>query len=169
MSDIAGLQVGFGSSGGILLRSTENMTQTCNLFVYGTLRPDAISAMGRAMRRRLAAQSDVLGPATLAGRLVNLGRYPGMIDEVPPACPGQHSVGHRVVGDVLTLSDPGATWLWLDAYEGVNADDPEGSLYERAVRHVRLTTDHEVPAWVYLLRTPPRRARVIASGDWLNR
>ncbi|MGB3801726.1 MAG: gamma-glutamylcyclotransferase family protein, partial [Lewinella sp.] len=45
------------------------------LFVYGTLRSDIPSSMSKFLRRR----ATLVGKATVAGRLVDLGGYPGFL------------------------------------------------------------------------------------------
>src|SRR5687767_6974819 len=74
------------------------------LFVYGTLRPFVEIAMAQWLRR----SARYLGPAITAGRLHDLGRYPGMTR----AC------GRRehVVGDVYRVTNP-RVFRVLDRYE----------------------------------------------------
>jgi gamma-glutamylcyclotransferase (GGCT)/AIG2-like uncharacterized protein YtfP len=134
------------------------MTQTRFLFVYGSLRPGSAAHFGRAMRRRLEADSQFAGPATLAGELVSLGRYPGLVDV---------DSGARVQGELVELTAPDEAWSWLDAYEGINPEQPERSEYDRVVRDAISATGEVRDAWVYVLRRRPARAVVIASGDWL--
>ena len=46
-----------------------------NLFVYGTLRDDPAHDMFHV----LAANAELIGEATVAGRLYDLGEYPGLV------------------------------------------------------------------------------------------
>lgn len=134
------------------------MTQTRFLFIYGSLRPGSAAHFGRAMRWRLFAEGRLVGPATLAGELVSLGRYPGLVDG---------DSGARVQGEVVELASPDATWPWLDVYEGIDPEQPEQSEYDRVVRDAVSVTGEAYAAWVYVLRQRPARAITIASGDWL--
>jgi gamma-glutamylcyclotransferase (GGCT)/AIG2-like uncharacterized protein YtfP len=134
------------------------MTQSRFLFIYGTLRPGSQAQFGRAMRRRLEAESRLVGPATLSGQLINLGRYPGLIETEDKAV---------VLGDLVKLDAPKKTWPWLDAYEGIDPDKPEASDYVRVVREARRQDGETCASWVYVLQQRPTRLVPIASGDWL--
>lgn len=78
------------------------MTEMTQLAVYGTLRPG-----GRAYAAfRLAGRTRHVGPCRIAGRIVDLGGYPGLVA-------GEDAVA----GDLLAFDDP-ALLDELDAYEG---------------------------------------------------
>ena len=128
------------------------------LFVYGTLMRDAAGALGAAQRDRLARESRSLGAAAMAGaELYDLGRYPGLVESADPSL--------VVHGEVVELVSPPRTLVWLDAYEGIAADDQ--SEYARQARPVRLAGGQTVEAWVYLLRREaPGHAR-IRGGRWI--
>jgi gamma-glutamylcyclotransferase (GGCT)/AIG2-like uncharacterized protein YtfP len=125
------------------------------IFVYGSLRPDASGVMGAGERVRLAAEASVIGPGHVAGLLVDLGEYPGLLSG-----PG------RVQGLVYRMNDPIGTLAWLDAYEGVLGaiDDP----YRRDVVDVWLA-DGQLRVWTYIYLAPIVEGRLIFSGDWVNR
>lgn len=120
------------------------------LFVYGTLRHEARDALGHHARDHLARAAFAIGPATAAGRLFDLGSYPGLW---APAV-----TESTVVGDVIDLAVPAVTFAWLDRYEGRE--------YRRERRAVELAGGERVDAWIYLLRRKPQ-APVIRGGDWL--
>jgi len=129
-----------------------------HLFVYGTLMSGAVGALGKAQRERLQRESRSLGAATMAGaRLYDLGRYPGLVES------GEAS--DFVHGEVVTLTNPARTFLWLDAYEDVIPDKPDASDYARLQRTVRLASA-EISAWVYVFLKDVARRRAIASGRW---
>ncbi len=130
------------------------MTQ--HLFVYGTLLSGARHPMGA----RLSRQAQLLGEATIRGRLYDLGRYPGLTETDDPA--------HVVHGEVYTLNSPTATLPWLDAYEGI-AKDASRNEYERCERAVHLASGGEVTAWVYLYRAPVKGLAPIPDGRWTSR
>lgn len=135
------------------------MSKNAHLFVYGTLMSAAASALGRAQRQRLAREGRLLGVATTAGRLVDLGRYPGLVSPEQP--------GDVVHGEVLELADPQRSLRWLDDYEGIFPGDHAHNEYARDEREVVLATGDRILAWVYLYRQPITSAKLIASGSWL--
>lgn len=116
------------------------------LAVYGLLRPGsaAWTALGLSGRVR------VLSPCVLAGRLVDLGAYPGLIE-------GRS----RVRGDLLRLEDPTLGPL-LDAFEDYDPAAPTRSGFVR--RRVGLIRPRRA-AWAYVW-TGARRGPVVSSGDW---
>ncbi len=132
-----------------------------HLFVYGTLVSEAIDPMGREPRARLRVESTLIGPASIVGRLFDLGRYPGLVDG---CCDGA-----TVLGEVVRLHDAAATLTWLDAYEGIVAPDATGSEYRRVVRQVTLAGGTQLDAWLYLYVRNPSGLRRIESGRWLDR
>jgi gamma-glutamylcyclotransferase (GGCT)/AIG2-like uncharacterized protein YtfP len=119
---------------------------TDRLFVYGTLHPSRAPA-GIAPTVALLKP---LGPATLRGRLLNLGAYPGLIlpgsDEIP--------------GELFALPDDPAlrarVWAALDAYEDFRPDAPDSSLFTRALTRVTLPDGDSQTAWVYLFNQSVR-------------
>jgi gamma-glutamylcyclotransferase (GGCT)/AIG2-like uncharacterized protein YtfP len=132
---------------------------TTHLFVYGTLRRDFAGAYGCAERTRLHARTTWLCRASVTGTLFDLGDYPGVII-------GDDQAG-EVKGDILRLRGPTRTlFSWLDAYEGLSPDGRSGE-YERRVATARTQT-RAFDCWIYVLRAPPRQARVIANGDWVR-
>jgi gamma-glutamylcyclotransferase (GGCT)/AIG2-like uncharacterized protein YtfP len=126
------------------------------LFVYGTL----MAAAGHRMGARLARESRLLGPATIQGRLYDLGRYPGLVPS--------EDAGDAVHGEVVVLADPAASLRWLDAYEGIAPGREEQSEYERVERPVRLATGAAVIAWAYVYRSAVSAGRRVPGGRWLD-
>jgi len=122
------------------------------LFVYGTLRPFAAIPMSRWLRRT----ARYLGPATTAGRLYDLGSYPGM-----------RAARHRrdrVVGDVYRVVRL-RVFRVLDQYEAGNASCKPKFVRERCIvqlaqRRVRKT------AWTYRYRLSVAGAPRITGGDY---
>ena len=117
--------------------------------------------MGREPRARLRVESTLIGPASTVGRLLDLGRYPGLVD----GCRD----GANVLGEMMRLHDAAATLKWLDAYEGIEAPDSTGSEYRRVVRPVTLAGGSQFDAWLYLYVRNPSGLRRIESGRWLDR
>jgi gamma-glutamylcyclotransferase (GGCT)/AIG2-like uncharacterized protein YtfP len=114
------------------------------LFVYGTLRPFADAEMAKWLR----SNARYLGSATTAGRLYDLGAYPGM-----KAARGRRE---RIVGDVYRITNA-RMFRVLDRYE-------DKFVRERCV--VQLARGRRTVAWVYRYRHGVARAARIASGDY---
>ena len=114
------------------------------LFVYGTLRAFSDIPMARRLRREACR----LGVARVAGRLYDLGRYPGI------SLPRRR--GDSVTGELYRLKRPRCTLRVLDRYEA------------RFVRElVRARLGRRVyRAWVYRFRGSVRARDRIASGDY---
>src|SRR5262245_14514084 len=123
------------------------------LFVYGTLRPE----LAGPVQRRLLAGLRPVGPGAVAGRPYDLGEYPALVA-------GQD--GSRVVGDVLELPDDAAVLAALDDYEDYDPADPDGSLYVRVRRPVRLAGGETRECWLYAYARPVEGGRLIAGGDY---
>lgn len=131
------------------------------LFVYGTLLAADAGEAGRAQRARLARETRRVGPATIEGKLYNLGRYPGLFPS-----PG---AGSAVRGDVLELVTPERTFAWLDLYEGIVPGQHPHNEYERRVETVGLADGRLLAAWVYVYRRTSIEAQHIPGGSWLER
>lgn len=115
------------------------------LFVYGTLK----RGFANRWPQRLWAQARFAGRGTLPGKLYDLGSYPALVED--------SSAAAEVHGEVAELSDPGILEQ-LDEYEG-----PQ---YKRVLRDVRMEDGSSRPAWVYVFRSAPSRARLIPEGRW---
>ena len=95
-----------------------------------------------------------ISPCRIPGRLVDLGSYPGLVEE-----PGE------VEGELYRLDDP-AVLATLDDFEGYDRDRPAGSPYVRRRRRL-IAPDVEASVYVY---TGPLEGRArIASGAWFRR
>ena len=107
------------------------------LFVYGTLHPD------RAPDeiREAVAQLRLIGPATIPGRVHDLGEYPALL-----------SGAHRgiVMGTLFALPHDSSVLKALDEYEGYDPKQPERSLFLRRKRVVTLSDGRKERHWVYV-------------------
>lgn len=123
-------------------------TPVCRLFVYGTLRS------GQPNAPRLGGAT-LLGMATVHGRLIHLGDYPGLV------------VGDGVVhGELYEL--PIAALDRIDDLEGFDPLDSEGSLFLRVERTATLTgTSESLTAWTYLW-PHASQAPFVEDGDWVQ-
>jgi len=113
------------------------------LFAYGTL------MRGLERHRFLAAGTTLIGRGTVRGRLLSLGRYPGIVDG-----------GDRVTGELYRIDDE-------ELLPAVDREEGYNFLRRRAV--VTLTDGRRARAWIYRYRGPRERAAVIPAGDWRNR
>jgi len=117
-----------------------------DLFIYGTLMPGL----------RLQAEmhgTERLGPARVPGRLVDVGRYPGLL----------HGDG-LVTGEVYRVND--AQLARLDAVEDMVAGDRAASQYWRERVQVRdgALAGHHV--WTYVYNRPVDGLTPITHGDY---
>src|SRR5262245_27215490 len=125
-----------------------------HLFVYGTLR--RISP--HPMARFLANRARYVGTGRVAGRLYNLGRYPGMTEAA--------AADEQVTGDIYELTDGEETMRELDRYE--NAESPLPAFFERGSASVTLADVGEVEALVYWFRGAVTEDRRVLSGDYAD-
>ena len=117
-----------------------------DLFIYGTLMPGL----------RLEAEMHgalCLGPARVPGRLVDLGRYPGLLSG-----PGE------VVGQIYRVSD--ARLARLDQVEEVVPGDRAASQYWRERVTVLSGALAGQAVWTYVYNRPPIGLTPIAHGDY---
>jgi gamma-glutamylcyclotransferase (GGCT)/AIG2-like uncharacterized protein YtfP len=110
------------------------------LFAYGTL------MRGYALHGVLARGATFLGEASVRGRLLDLGRYPGLVEG-----------GGRVRGEVYRLDDPELLPV-LDREEGYN--------FVRCQGVVTLARGRRARGWLYRYRGPRERAVPIPDGDY---
>ncbi|HEX5998681.1 MAG TPA: gamma-glutamylcyclotransferase family protein [Hyphomicrobiaceae bacterium] len=134
-----------------------------HLFVYGTL----LSHAGHAMGARLRRDAQLIGPATMAGRLYNLGRYPGLVEAPERPIHGANGTTPSLVhGEVYALKMPAITLRWLDAYEGVLPLRPDQGVYARVERLAWLNSGATLRAWVYVYLMSVRPRQRLADGRW---
>jgi gamma-glutamylcyclotransferase (GGCT)/AIG2-like uncharacterized protein YtfP len=110
------------------------------VFAYGTL------MRGYALHRVLARGATLLGEGTARGRLLDLGRYPGLV-----------AGAGRVCGEIYRLDEPELLPV-LDREEGYN--------FERRRAIVTLANGRRARAWIYRYRGPQNRAVPIPDGDY---
>ena len=101
---------------------------------------------GYGLHGVLARGATYLSDGHVRGALLDLGRYPGLVD-------GRG----RVKGEVYRLEDP-ELLVTLDREEGYN--------FERARARVTLGDGRRALGWIYRYRGPRARAVVIADGDY---
>ncbi len=121
------------------------------LFVYGTLRSDIPSSMSKFLRRRAA----LVGKATAAGRILDLGGYPGFV-----------SGGGTVKGELYKINAEEAeeTWQLLDSYEGVSGLATED--YRKITIEVRVAGGGQFRATTYEYQQSVSGRAEIPHGDY---
>lgn len=117
------------------------------LFTYGTLRPSL--ATGECLR--LLEGLEVVGAATVMGRLFDLGTYPGLVAGTA-----------FVQGELLRITEASRLSA-IDAYEGCDGPQP---LYVRECWTAIQPDGSRVRAWVYVYVQPLEKAAPIPSGDY---
>ena len=127
------------------------------LFAYGTLRQDVANSK---FQRLLGGSARLVARGRTAGRLFDLGSYPGFVLDT------SEGTTRWVRGEVYALSDPEETLARLDAYEGCGLDDPEPRPYERRSRAIVLDDGSSVRAWVYCYKLAVDLEKEIPSGDY---
>jgi gamma-glutamylcyclotransferase (GGCT)/AIG2-like uncharacterized protein YtfP len=115
------------------------------LFVYGTLLPGRAPAEIADVVNALVP----VGPATVRGRLYDLGEYPGVILNGPA-----DDEADTIPGQVFALPpDPPAlarALQRLDAYEAYYPDDPAHSLFVRRRTAIHRLDGLTQSCWIYV-------------------
>lgn len=109
------------------------------------------------MAHFLASHASHLGEGIVAGRLYDLGRYPGMLEASVD--------GDWVVGDLFEFSES-ETLAKLDAYEG--DESPWPAFFERQLAWVQMSDGNDCQAFVYWYRGEIPEACRILSGCYLT-
>ncbi|MBI4885701.1 MAG: gamma-glutamylcyclotransferase [Acidobacteria bacterium] len=123
-------------------------------FFYGTL----MRPFNRAGQLRVADHLVYVGRGSISGALFDLGIYPA-------AVPASDAL---VWGEVYRMTHPAIVLQVLDQFEGCRTEEPDSSLYTRALAPVTLEDGRAVDAWVYFYNAPLGRAERIQSGDYLE-
>jgi len=125
---------------------------TKHLFVYGTLAP------GREPMplRPQIARMTLVGTASVAGALYDLGTYPGAILDG----------SDRIFGSVFQVPGDDAFWQALDSYEGFDPGQPNAGLFRRETCRARLDPGQEVTCDIYVYNGTPPRGQRVADGLW---
>ena len=122
------------------------MAELSLIFIYGTLR-----CGGRA--HHLMDGAEFVGDGAIAGRLVHVDQYPGLI----------HDARKRVKGELYRVNQD--QLKELDRYEGCSESPP---LYTRESVEVELENSEKLTAGVYLFQQLQAHHEAIESGDWLE-
>jgi gamma-glutamylcyclotransferase (GGCT)/AIG2-like uncharacterized protein YtfP len=104
---------------------------------------------GFSRNHLLARGASFVGAASVNGRLLSLGRYPGIVEG-----------DDRVRGELYQVHNP----------EVLTAvDDEEGYNFDRRLTDVTRSNRQRARAWVYWYRGPRTRGTPIPEGDWRTR
>lgn len=120
------------------------------IFVYGSLME------GFPLHHLLQGRAGFVGNATVRGRLVSLGDYPGLLED--PA--------GLVRGEVYRAEHLETLWPLLDDAEGFNPQNIGGSLFVRETAEVTMADGSTQMAWVYRYNGLLFGAEPIPSGDY---
>jgi gamma-glutamylcyclotransferase (GGCT)/AIG2-like uncharacterized protein YtfP len=113
------------------------------LFLYGTLLP----GLARPSLAAAVARLRPLGPATVPGRLYDLGPYPGLVADD----------GSRATGELFAVPD---RWMFaeMDAYEG--------DAFRRVPAVATRPNGETIGCWLYEYAGDLSGAVIIASGNY---
>jgi gamma-glutamylcyclotransferase (GGCT)/AIG2-like uncharacterized protein YtfP len=124
------------------------------LFVYGTLRAFVATTAGARLRRH----ASLVGHARVAGRLYDVGRYPGLVQP--------RRAGEWVTGELYRLAKPRLTLRALDRYE---SGSPAQARFKRERAIAYLASGARRRVWLYRFLGPVHGERRIAGGDYERR
>ena len=124
------------------------------VFFYGTL----MRPFNRAGRLRVADHLVYVDRGTISAALFDVGIYPA-------AVPASDATAW---GEVYKMTHPSIVLQVLDEFEGCRTEEPDSSLYTRALAPVTLDGGPIIDAWVYFYNAPLGRAERIHSGDYLE-
>ncbi|MCF3111007.1 gamma-glutamylcyclotransferase [Niabella sp. CC-SYL272] len=131
--------------------------QSNYLFVYGSL----LSGFKSPAYEYIARYFELLGPATVAGTLYDLGEYPAALPD---------SSGRKIIGELYKIRHThqlSYAIAQLDGYEGVNPEAGETADYKRELSQV-FHNQEPFEAWVYWFSHNINDRPVIESGDVLE-
>ena len=124
------------------------------LFVYGTLIP-GLEPRGMS---HIVRQFTMLGPATIRGRLYDLGPYPGVVIDGSPLV---------IRGQLVEL--PSQQLLdELDRYEGCPLPDSSEGLFRRVRTAAICESGEAAECWLYVYNRELNGAKLVESGCWLT-
>ena len=98
----------------------------------------------RAGRLRVADHLVYVGRGTISAVLFDLGIYPA-------AVPASDATAW---GEVYKMTHPAIVLQVLDEFEGCRTEEPDSSLYTRALAPVALDGGPIIDAWVYFYNAP---------------
>lgn len=128
------------------------------LFVYGTLRRSL--SPSKDLRQLLHHEAEYMGSAKIAGRLYNIGTYPGLILSDNPE--------EIVTGELYKIQNKRLILSTLDRYEGCVDPYPKPWEYERIMAEVTTEKGSKFLSWLYTYQWDVTDSMRIQSGDYLD-
>jgi len=125
-----------------------------HLFIYGTLMQG--ESRWHWVEPHLAG---TVVTGRIPGRLLHLGRYPGMLPAVG---------SEEVVGELVPTRLTGELIQTLDEIEGFLGYGEPGSLYRRVIQEVQAGAER-IWAWTYRYLGEPAEGSPMPSGNWRDR
>jgi gamma-glutamylcyclotransferase (GGCT)/AIG2-like uncharacterized protein YtfP len=123
------------------------------LFVYGSLKSTQPANEGTDLMK----SSNLIGDATVPGRLYDFGDFSGAVIDVQSR--------DQIHGEIFQLPDPAAENLKaLDAYEEFDPSNPQQSLFVRRTISAMLSDGRRLNCWIYVYNREPGAARQILGG-----
>jgi gamma-glutamylcyclotransferase (GGCT)/AIG2-like uncharacterized protein YtfP len=126
---------------------------TDKIFVYGTL----MAGFDRRRRAGIDTRMRFVGRGWIPAALYDLGLFPAAV----PA------PDRRAAGELYEVVDDPSVLAKLDEIEGYRPNEPDTSLYTRALTAVTLEDGSQDTAWVYFYNAPLGQGQLIESGDYL--
>jgi gamma-glutamylcyclotransferase (GGCT)/AIG2-like uncharacterized protein YtfP len=126
---------------------------TDKIFVYGTL----MAGFDRRRRAGIDTRMRFVGRGWIPAALYDLGLFPAAV----PA------PDRRAAGELYEVVDDPSVLAKLDEIEGYRPNEPDPSLYTRALTAVTLEDGSQETAWVYFYNAPLGQGQLIESGDYL--
>jgi gamma-glutamylcyclotransferase (GGCT)/AIG2-like uncharacterized protein YtfP len=126
---------------------------TDKIFVYGTL----MAGFDRRRRAGIDTRMRFVGRGWIPAALYDLGLFPAAV----PA------PDRRAAGELYEVVDDPSVLAKLDEIEGYRPNEPDTSLYTRALTAVTLEDGSQATAWVYFYNAPLGQGQLIESGDYL--
>lgn len=128
--------------------------KTDKLFVYGSL----MGGIQSPIATYLKSNSIFLGEGFVYGKLYDIGKYPGLVDD--------NTLNSKVIGHIFQLSNPTAMLPNLDYYECVGDGFAQPNEYRREAITVHLGEKKEF-CWGYLYNSETTHLKRIESGNYL--
>ncbi len=128
--------------------------KTDKLFVYGSL----MGGIQSPIATYLKSKSTFLGEGYVYGKLYDIGKYPGLVDDKQSK--------NKVLGHIFQLSNPIEMLPNLDYYECVGEGFEAPNEYRRETITVHLKNEQEL-CWVYLYNSLTTDLKQIESGNYL--
>lgn len=159
MGEEAGIKRRATSPNGLLRESGTRWQRSGSLVREGEVVHGSLSA-GQEGRKELPGIGNMMslvGRATIAGMLFDLGEYPGLVL-------GGESL---VFGELYRIHTESVQEFFhrLDVFERFFPDNPSESLFVRQMVHL---VEPKTDAWLYVYNRDTAGSPIVTSGKWQN-